>query len=74
MPRASNRTYPALALEKSLAMAKAINDGAAGLPVDRMTLSTLLDTSPSSSNFMYMVLSSRAYGSPRVGRTPASLL
>lgn len=60
--RASNRTYPALALSKALAMAKAINDGAAGLPVDRLTLSTLLNTSPSSSNFMYMVLSSRAYG------------
>jgi predicted nucleotide-binding protein len=60
--RASNRTYPALELSKAIAMAKAINDEAAGLAVDRLTLSTLLNTSPSSSNFMYMVLSSRAYG------------
>jgi predicted nucleotide-binding protein len=58
----SNRNYPPLTLRKSLEVARAIQDGASGMPVDRLTLSTLLDKSPSSSGFIMLVLSSRAYG------------
>jgi predicted nucleotide-binding protein len=61
-PGHSNRNYPPLTLVKSLAMAQAIQDGASGMPVDRLTLSVLLNKSPSSSGFITLVLSSRAYG------------
>jgi predicted nucleotide-binding protein len=58
----SNRNYPPLTLSKSLTMAQAIQDGASGMPVDRLTLSVLMNKSPSSSGFIMLVLSSRAYG------------
>jgi predicted nucleotide-binding protein len=61
-PGVPNRTFPSLTLERAMEMPRVINDGASGLPVDRLTLSELLDKSPSSSVFMYIVLASRAYG------------
>jgi Predicted nucleotide-binding protein containing TIR-like domain len=57
-----NRNYPSLTLEESLAMATAIQEGASGMAVSRLTLAELLDRSPSSSTFREVVFSSRTYG------------
>jgi predicted nucleotide-binding protein len=65
MPRRAgtpNRNYPPITLRDALGMARAIYEGASGMPVDRLTLSELLDRSPSSSLFITLVLASRAYG------------
>ncbi|MFL5960069.1 MAG: TIR domain-containing protein [Gaiellaceae bacterium] len=65
MPRTAgtpNRNYPALTLEKALELPRTLQNGASGLPTDRLTLSQLLDRSPSSSGFHQLVLSSRAFG------------
>jgi hypothetical protein len=61
-PGVPNRNFPALNLERALELPRTIHEGASGLPTDRLTLSELLDKSPSSSVFMYLVLASRAYG------------
>ena len=67
-PGVPNRNFPTLPLEKALEMPRAISDGASGLPTDRLTLSQLLDRSPSSSTFMTLALSSRAYGLTNGGK------
>jgi predicted nucleotide-binding protein len=57
-----NRNYPSLTLEESLPMARAIQDGASGMAVSRLTLAELVNRSPSASGFRELVFSSRAYG------------
>src|SRR5437868_1582318 len=57
-----NRDYPPLTLEEALKVAEAIADKASGMPVSRLTLSGLLNTTPSSSSFTQAVASSRAFG------------
>jgi predicted nucleotide-binding protein len=67
-PGVPNRNFPMLPLEKALELPRVISDGASGLPTDRLTLSQLLDRSPSSSTFVTLVLSSRAYGLTNGGK------
>jgi hypothetical protein len=63
MPRkAANRKYPPVSLEKALEIATAIQDGASGMGVSRLTLSELVGRSPNASQFRELLLSSRAYG------------
>jgi hypothetical protein len=57
-----NRNFPAMTLEKALKMPRTLQEGASGMRTDRLTLSQLLDNSPSSSIFVKLVLASRAYG------------
>src|SRR6266516_6607823 len=57
-----NRNYPILTLEEALEVPRAIQEGASGMPVSRLTLAELLNRSPSSSVFEALVGSSRAYG------------
>jgi predicted nucleotide-binding protein len=67
-PGVPNRNFPTLSLEKALELARALHDGASGLPTDRLTLSELLDRSPSSSAFTTLILASRAYGLTNGGK------
>src|SRR5207245_1538512 len=46
-------------------------EGASGMKTDRLTLSQLLDKSPSSSVFTKLVLASRAYGLTTGGKNAA---
>ena len=65
MGRASgskNRNYPPLKLAEALRVATAIQDEASGMTVSKLTLSELLDVSPSSSNFRDLAAASRFYG------------
>lgn len=65
MPRAKgskNRNYPVLNLEEAQQVPQAIQNGASGRPVSRLTLAELMGRSPSSSVFVDLLLSSRAYG------------
>lgn len=57
-----NRNYPGMSLDDALAVARAIQDQAGGLEVNRVTLAGFLNRSPSSSGFVELVLASRAYG------------
>ncbi len=57
-----------MSLERSIVMAESIQNGASGMPVDRLTLSQLLDKSPASSGFFLLVLASRAYGLTNGGK------
>jgi hypothetical protein len=57
-----NRNYPALTLEEALEIPQAIQDGASGMPVRKLTLATLVNRSPSASGFRELLLASRAYG------------
>lgn len=57
-----NRNYPALVLAEALKVPRAIEDQASGMSVSRLTLSELLDVSPSSSRFRELIGSSRFYG------------
>lgn len=57
-----------MSLERAIAMAESIQNGASGMPVDRLTLSQLIDKSPSSSGFHNLVLASRAYGLTNGGK------
>lgn len=57
-----NRTYPALALSSAIRVAAVIQDDASGMKVSRLTLSELLDTTPTSSVFRDLVSASRFYG------------
>ncbi len=57
-----NRNFPPAGLEDSLAVATAIQDGASGMPVSRLTLAQLMDRSPESSAFRDRLLAARAYG------------
>lgn len=61
-PRGPNRNFPALTLEKALKLPRTLQEGASGMKTDRLTLSELLNNSPSSSLFVQLVLASRAYG------------
>lgn len=56
------RNYPPFPLAEALKVAEAIADKASGMKVSRLTLSGLLDTTPSSSNFTQAIASSRAFG------------
>jgi predicted nucleotide-binding protein len=57
-----NRNFPAMSLAKALELPRTLQEGASGMRTDRLTLSQLLDKSPSSSAFVKLVLASRAYG------------
>lgn len=57
-----NRNYPPIKLSDALRAATLIQDEASGMTVSRLTLSELLDVSPSSSNFRDLVAASRFYG------------
>ncbi len=67
-PGVPNKNFPSLSLERALELPRAIQDGASGLPVDRLTLSELIDKSPSSSVFLILVLASRAYSLTNGGK------
>lgn len=65
MPRTKgsvNRNYPSVSLEEALDIPRAIQDGASGMPVSKLTLAELVDRSPASSGFRERLLASRAYG------------
>lgn len=57
-----NRNYPSQTLTEALEIPRAIQDGASGMPVSKLTLAELLDRSPAASQFRKLLLSSRAYG------------
>jgi hypothetical protein len=57
-----NRNYPVLTLEEALDVPRAIQDGASGMQVGRLSLAELMNRSPSSSIFADLVASSRGYG------------
>lgn len=57
-----NRNYPALTLKEAIRVARAIEDDASGMPVGRLTMADLIDTTPQSSVFRDLVSSSRLYG------------
>jgi predicted nucleotide-binding protein len=57
-----NRNYPVLTLEEALDVPRAIQDGASGMQVGRLSLADLMSRSPSSSIFGDLVASSRGYG------------
>src|SRR5947208_2039184 len=57
-----NRNYPSVTLDAALAIPMAIQDGASGMPVSKLTLAELTDRTPSSSMFRELLLASRAYG------------
>jgi predicted nucleotide-binding protein len=61
-PGTPNRNYPDYSLEQALEVPRAIQDGASGMPVSRLTLSELLGRSPNASQFRQLLLASRAYG------------
>lgn len=61
------RNYPSLPLEQALTVTRAIQEQAAGHAVDRLTLATLLDRSPSSSGYVDLLLASRAFGLTKGG-------
>jgi predicted nucleotide-binding protein len=61
-PGTPNRNYPDYALEQALEVPRAIQDGASGMPVSRLTLSELVGRSPNASQFRQLLLASRAYG------------
>jgi hypothetical protein len=56
-----NRNYPPLPLAEALKVARAIQDEASGMTVSRLTLASLLDTTPTSSTFRDLVASSRFF-------------
>jgi hypothetical protein len=65
MPRekgSTNRNFPALPLAEALLVSRVIQDKASGMPVSKLTLAEYLDTTPSSSVFRELVMSSRGYG------------
>jgi predicted nucleotide-binding protein len=65
MPRkqgGKNRNYPSVTLEQTLEIPRAIQDGASGMPVSKLTLASLVDRSPAASQFRELLLASRAYG------------
>lgn len=65
MPRTKgsvNRNYPSLSLEDALEIPRAIQNGASGMPVSRLTLAELVNRSPAASGFRDRLLASRAYG------------
>lgn len=65
MPRekgSKNRNYPPLVLTDALRVAREIQDQASGMAVSKLTLAEYLDTTPSSSVFRDLVMSSRGYG------------
>ncbi len=65
MPRAKgtqNRNYPNLSLREALEIPQAIQNGASGMPVTKLTLAELVDRSPAASGFRERLLASRAYG------------
>lgn len=57
-----NRNFPNVTLRETLKLPRAIQDGASGMPVSRLTLAELVNLSPNSSTFRELLLSSRAYG------------
>src|SRR5207249_241566 len=57
-----NRNYPEYGIEQALSVPRAIQDGASGMPVSRLTLSELVGRSPNASQFRKVLLASRAYG------------
>jgi hypothetical protein len=57
-----NRNYPSVTLELALELPQAIQDGASGMPVSKLTLAELVDRSPAASQFRELLLASRAYG------------
>jgi Predicted nucleotide-binding protein containing TIR-like domain len=61
-PGTPNRNYPEYSLGQALTVASAIQDGASGMPVSRLTLSELVGRSPNASQFRKLLLASRAYG------------
>jgi len=58
----ANRNYPRNSLEQSLVVAQKIIDEKAGEPMKRLLVADALGVSPSSTNFRYLLSSSRAYG------------
>jgi len=65
MPRekgSKNRNYPPLVLSEALKVPRTIQDQASGMAVSKLTLAEYLDTTPSSSVFRDLVMSSRGYG------------
>ena len=57
-----NRNYPEYSLEHALQVPRAIQEGASGMPVSKLTLSELMGRSPAASQFRGLLLASRAYG------------
>ena len=65
MPRtkgSQNRNYPGVSLEEALEIPRAIQNGASGMPVSKLTLAELVDRSPAASGFRERLLASRAFG------------
>lgn len=65
MPRtkgSQNRNYPGVSLEDALEIPRAIQNGASGMPVSKLTLAELVDRSPAASGFRERLLASRAFG------------
>jgi predicted nucleotide-binding protein len=57
-----NRNYPAVPLSRALAVARAIEHEASGMTTNKLTLATLLGTTPTSRKFRELIGSSRFYG------------
>jgi predicted nucleotide-binding protein len=60
--RYKQRNFPSLRVTQALEVARAIHEQAAGHPVSRLTLATLLDRSPTSSGLGELLIASRAFG------------
>jgi predicted nucleotide-binding protein len=56
------RTYPRDSLEQAMIVAQKIIDENAGSPMKRLLVADAIGVSPSSSNFRYLLSSSRSYG------------
>jgi hypothetical protein len=61
-PGTKNRNYPPLTLVQAIKVPRAIQDEASGMTVSRLTLSELLNSTPTSRVFKELVASSRFYG------------
>ncbi len=59
---AATRPFPRESLEQSIVIANKISEENAGAPMKRLLVADVLDISPGSSNFKYLLSSSRSYG------------
>lgn len=65
MPRAvgsKNRNYPSVTMEVALQIPEAIEEQASGMTVSKLTLAEFVSSTPASSVFREMLLSSRQFG------------
>ena len=59
--RYKQRNFPSIKVTQALEVARAIHEQAAGHPVSKLTLATLLDRSPTSSGLSDLLIASRAF-------------